>query len=238
MSTEVILASSVIVQALSIAGIVGEQFETPTNTQSAQGLRSLNELLGEFYADGVFLPYPSEVSVDLLDGQETYFVDNLYQVESISYTREGVRYPLRSLTRKQYFNPQRVNDIRSLPTTYFAERQLGGIKLFIYYLPNGNYPLLITGRFQLTDVDFSTDLRLTFDSFYITFLQYLLAQKLAELYSLDLRAVTKRKIAELERRVGDLSPSDVGMRPNGLLVGGDTPSSWMQVNFAPGSGLP
>jgi len=76
------------------------------------------------------------------------------------------------MSRKDYFAGPRVDNINSLPYSYRVERELGGSRIYLYFKPESNYVMKISGKYALTDVALNTDLSLLYDTYYIEYLRY------------------------------------------------------------------
>jgi len=96
-----------------------------------------------------------------------------------------VRFNVIPTLRNQYFGSNRVNNINSLPFSWYWEKQLGGGDLYIYFLPDQDYPCEIHGLFQLNTVSLNQDLSTTIDEFYRTYLRYCLADRICSEYNFD-----------------------------------------------------
>lgn len=60
--------------------------------------------------------------------------------------------------RNAYFGSARVNNIQSLPFTWYFERITGGGNLYVYFSPDQNFPMEIHGIFELTPASLGQDL--------------------------------------------------------------------------------
>lgn len=165
------------------SGIVSRGYETPTGQQTTDGLQFLNELLDDKTIDNGMIPYYSEYDFFAVIGQEKYFIPNLINVDTFVFFIDTVRYQTQNRARRDYFGTSRANNIESLPGSWHIERCLGGANLYIYFLPNQNFPLTIWGQFRLAEVTINQDLSLTLDQFYINFLKFELATRLCAEYN-------------------------------------------------------
>ncbi|MFA6080717.1 MAG: hypothetical protein WC753_04565, partial [Candidatus Gracilibacteria bacterium] len=115
------------------------------------------------------IPYYQEYDFDAVAGQEEYFVPNLVNAETLTFNIGPVRYSTSPMGRKAYFGSGRVDNIQSLPFDWHAERVLGGSNIFLYFVPNTNYPIKIWGKFGFDNVTFNQDLLLIYDEYYVDY---------------------------------------------------------------------
>jgi len=179
--------------AFYASGIVSREFETVSGQQLFDGIEWLNEILAEKTIDSDMVPYESTYELNLVQGQEEYYIEDLIEIDTLTFTIDSVRFPVQQTPRDQYFGSVRVNNIQSLPVCWFMEREYGGARLYIYFQPNSSYVAEIKGIFRLNNVTQGQDLSLTLDQFYITYLKYALACKICDEYSMEIpRGVLKQ----------------------------------------------
>ena len=169
-------ASLLINRAYNLSGIVARDFEETSGSQGSDGLFLLNELLDFQSTDMKLIPYYKRTVLNLVQGQEMYFIPNLYQIETFTFNIGEVRFPTSYMPRIHYFGDGRVDNITALPFSWHLERTTGGSNFYVYFLPQQNYVANITGKYALTDVDLFTDLNTLYDNFYISYLRYGLAE--------------------------------------------------------------
>lgn len=152
---------NLITNAYYISSIVGRDFQTLSGSQLSTGLEVLNDILADKVIETDMVPYwttgfqwPATV------GQEKYFIPNLISVETLVFYIDSVRYNTSEVHRDQYFGSARANNINSLPFTWHQERTLGGVNIFLYFFPQQNYTMEITGLFRLYDVTLNQQLDL------------------------------------------------------------------------------
>jgi hypothetical protein len=140
------------------AGIVSREFETVSGGQIADGLGWLNDILAEKRIDNGMVPYETKYSFLANVGQETYWIPNLIQIDTLVFYLGKVRFTLEYTKRNQYFGSPRVESIDSLPFQWYFERKVGGGNLHLYFLPDRNYPLEAHGTFGIAPVLLNQDL--------------------------------------------------------------------------------
>ncbi len=210
--------TQLITGAFYSSGIVSREFETVSGSELADGLIWLNELIGKKVVEPDLIPYEGSTTFTAVVGQEDYAIDDLIKVDTLTFLKESVRYPMRFVPRNQYRGSNRVETIESLPYQYFFERNLGGATISIYFLPDQAYTFTITGIFRLSEVSLNQDLELTLDRFYITYLRYALAEKICNEYSLPVPRGVAQELAEYQALINKQSrPLDVSIRKRSTL---------------------
>lgn len=202
-------ARQLINNAWYTSGIISQQTQTVSARQINDGLSLLNDVLAIKTANTRLIPYFKQLLLTAVIGQEGYFIENLIEIESLTFNIGPIRYPMQPASRKKYFATSRVDNIASLPFTYHLEREFGGAKLYLYFLPQSNYPLTLWGKFSLDEVTLEQDLSLTFDRFYLTYLRYALAEYMCAFLNISMQQPQKEKLEELENMLVDISPTDL-----------------------------
>ena len=226
--------SELITRAFYLSGKVAQGFETVTGDDLTTGLFLLNALLDTKSADQRHIPYFKETIFSAIIGQQEYFVEDLLMVESATFNISEVRYSMDLVARRDYFGSGRVDNITSLPYQYHVERTKGGSNIFLYFLPEQNYPIKIWGKFSLADVSLNQDLALTLDLYYIEYLRYALAQYIADENGIILKPQLQKRLAEFEKLIIDISPIDFSMSKYSILQSSDGGLNWADINLGKG----
>lgn len=216
------------------AGVVSREFETVSGQQISDGLIWLNDILTEKAVDQKMVPYESTYTFNAVTGQESYTIPDLIQINTITFTKEQVRYSLRNPKRNRYFGAPRVNDLNSLPFSWYFERGFGGGTLFIYFEPDQDYPFEIHGVFRLASVALGQDLSLSIDQFYTTYLRYALADRICAEYNFSTPPNVMRQLSKYESFIGKKSRKiDLRMEKMSTLHTGNG-LNWPQINLGNG----
>lgn len=226
-------AIQLITRAWYTSGIVARQLQTVSGDQGSDGLWLLNELLDFKAADLSLIPYWRRYSFNMVQGQEDYFIPNLYQVETSTFNIGVVRFPMSNQNRTRYFGAGRVDNIQSLPFTWHLERGTGGSTIRFYFLPADNYLCQLTGKFALTDVSLTTDLSSVYDGFYIAYLRHALAEYMCIYYDVEFPADKKLMLTKMENKLRYISPPDLTMQKV-RITGKIEPYDWQHINISPG----
>lgn len=145
-------AIELITGAYYAAGVVGREFETVSGSQLADGLVWLNDVLGQKRVDMGMIAYETTYKFTAREGVERYFIPGLIKIDTIVFYLNTVRYAMQFQQRNSYFGSSRVENITSLPNSWYFEKQTGGGNLYIYFKPNQNYPIEIHGSFEIPEV--------------------------------------------------------------------------------------
>lgn len=226
-------ARDLIANAWYLSGIVSRDLEVVSNSQSADGLRMLNNILAEKSMTGRYIPYYTHIDFPLVVGQEVYTVPNLIEVDVITFNIDTVRYHLARARRRPYFGEGRIDDIDSLPYQYYFEREKDGAKIYLYFRPSDDFLLKITGKFSLGSVTLDTELTDSLDQYYISYLEYALAERLSNFYNFPFAPNHRKVLDELEEQLVDITPKDFSITKISTLK--KTPAlTWADVNLGNG----
>ena len=223
-----------ITEALYESGIVARSFETPTGEQINDGLNFFNDVLDSKRIDEATLPYYVKYDFSAVQGQETYFIPDLIEVETFVFYLDQVRYAVSPMKRLNYFGSPRAENIQSLMTNWHIERTVGGSNLYLYFLPNEDYPCEIWGLFALDSVTLTTELSTGFDRYYINYLEYDLAIYLCQKFNVEVPQGLRARFIKYDRLIRKRSGViDLQNRVISTLAGNST-LNYGQANFGKG----
>jgi len=203
-----LLAVQLINKAYIYSGVVARSLDAVSGDQGADGLTLFNDMLAEKSMTGDLVPYYGKIVVPTVDGQTEYFVQNLIDISTLTFNLNTVRFATGLRKRQAFFGSSRADNIKSLPYTYFWERSNGGAKIYLYFIPNQNYPLTITGKFFLDSVTNDTDLDLTLDRYYQLYLTYCLADYICTWNKVTPNQNVLKKIGEFEDNLFNMNSVD------------------------------
>lgn len=228
------LASQLLVKALRTTGLapadIGNQ---PTSRMMVDALDLLNEILSQINSDGALLPYTTTTFIDLTAGQQTYQIPNLIQWQAIAYYLQDIRYTLYYSARTDYYSSNRADNILSLPYQFHVERTLGGSEISMYFFPQEDYPLQITGLFGFNSVNMGQDISNLFDTYYLKYLRLQLADSICNYYNVPLPANSARELMVIKKQIKRLNNPDLSAQVVPLMGGANFPS-YAQANFRNG----
>ncbi len=204
-------ALQLITKAYYLSQVVSRQLQVVSGEQVSDGLELLNALLDIKGSDLRLIPYYSYAEMDTVNGQELYFLENVLSIDSLTFNIGVVRYPMKEMTRREYFATGRVDNISSLPFSYRQERCLGGTNLYLYFLPAGVYQLKYMAKFGLTNVSLTQDLSLTYDGYYLEYLRFALGEYLCLQYGATFPDLASQKYKEIRKKLMDINPPDLSV---------------------------
>jgi hypothetical protein len=216
------------------SGIVSREFEGVTGPQAAAGLEFLNDLIGDKTIDSSLIPYTDRLNFPAVVGQQEYFIENLIYIETFTFFIQSVRYATQNQQRSKYFGSFRPTNVQSLPFAWHTERCFGGSNLFLFFLPDQNYPLEIWGQFRLAEVTQFQDLSLTLDRFYINFLKFELAVRLCAEFSYSVPPMVQKQLNSYYQQISaKANTMDLSMKKISTLTRGGY-VDYAQVNLGHG----
>jgi len=223
-----------ITDAYYITDIVSPEFDTLNGFQSDQGLKLLNfEVIADLTTTPALIPYYDKFTFDFISGQEEYYIPNIIEIETLTFTINDYRYSTYSQGRRNYFGNSRTNTTTSLPYKWHLEPELGGGRLFIYFLPDSNYPVEIYGKFRISEVTLFQDLSLSLDTFYISYLKYKLSERLFEHYNISIPPNILNRIKEYDLKIRNIAPLDLTTQKISLFPSKRGPN-YVQSNLGRG----
>jgi hypothetical protein len=182
----------------------------------------------------VFAPSRVNAIFSGIPGQETYFIPNLITLNTLTFTKDGVRYSMSMKQRDEYFGTSRTEGINSLPNSYNVERSLGGSAISMYFLPDESYLFEIKGIFSMAEVSLNEDLELTIEGYYRTYLKYALADRLCANYAFEVPTHVKKQLARYQEMICKQSRKlDLRMQKLSTLQNSQG-INWGQVNLGRG----
>ncbi len=225
--------TDLVTRAFYLSQVVSRELETVSGQQLSDGLTWLNALLSLKSANSRLIPYYQLYQFNAVPTVEEYFVPNLVQPETLTFNIGPVRYSTQPVSRRPYFGAGRVDNIYSLPFNWHFERTLGGSNIFMYFIPDQNYPIKIWGKFGFTDVTLNQDLLTLYDQYYIDYLRYRLAQRICSEYGIPMQPQAYQELLEIEDELVDVSPPDMTLTKYSSLQG-STGINWGDINIGRG----
>lgn len=243
-------AQQLITRSWYLSGIVARNLQVVTGDQINDGLAMLNSLLDFKQIDTALIPYWQYIELAATPGQEYYFLPFVTAVESLTFNIDVVRYPMDSVTRRNYYGSARVDNISTLPFSWNFNRCLGGGNLALYFLPEQNFPLKMMVKIFLTDVTLQQDLtnisesvpytfinssNQGYDTSYLEYLRYALARYMCSEYGIIFNPESEKILRSMERMLMFESPPDLSMKKTTILASSEQVGySWGDVNLGRG----
>ncbi len=226
-------ALQLITRSYYLSQIVSRNLQVVTGDQVTDGLYLLNALLDYKSTDLRLIPYFQRYTFNAVQGQESYYIPNLLMVDDLTFNIGEVRYSLIENTRAEYFAGPRVDNIQSLPYCYRIERELGGLRIYLYFVPQDAYVMKLSGKFALSEVALQTDMSLTYDTYYIEYLRYALAAEICEEWGATFPDQSKMKFMAMEKKLMEVSPPDLSINKRAYF-GSHSIFGWQEINLYKG----
>jgi hypothetical protein len=219
-------------RAWFLSGIVGRNLQVPTGEQTSDGLFLLNALLDFKQIETDLIPYWTYIEFEAIPRQEYYFLPYVAAIESLTFNINVIRYPMESVTRRNYYGSARVDNISTLPFSWNYNRALGGGNLALYFKPATCYPLKAMVKLFLTDVCLDTDMSNVsecvpyrfvnssnqgYDSSYLEYLRYALASLMCSEYGIIFNPQSAAVLKSYERKLMYISPPDLSIIKQSIL---------------------
>ncbi len=188
--------NDVIINSLYLLGELGVG-ETPDAFMLSTGLDLLNELIDKFSADSIYIPFLTTIESVFVAGQQTYSISDMVLSSNITANRivdlefanytvqpdasEPIIYPLRIISKAEYYNVVRLENLQTRPGFIFLNKQASESFITVYPAPDQAYPFSIQVKAMIDKLDTQESLS-ELPPFYYGFLKYALARKFLAYY--------------------------------------------------------
>ncbi len=253
-------AQQLITRSWFLSGIVARNLQVPTGDQIYDGLNMLNDLLNFKQIETDLIPYWQYITFNAVPQQEFYFLPYVAEIEEMTFNINVVRYPMVQTSRSNYFGSSRVDNIYTLPFSWNYDRSVGGGQLGMYFIPDQPYPIKMKAKIFLVDVNLDTDLTDVtqsllvpigvpnytlysfinsptqgYDTSYIEYLRYSLAQYMCSEYGILFNPESAKILQSYKRKLMYMSPPDLSGKKLSILYADSAPGySWGDVNLGHG----
>ncbi|HHT9109591.1 MAG TPA: hypothetical protein ACFYDZ_00360 [Candidatus Brocadiaceae bacterium] len=222
--------NELIINALYLLGELGVG-ETPDAFMLSSGLEILNELLAKFDSDSIYIPYLTEISFNLVSGQQTYSISDMIasdvtnnRIVDLSFANytvpsagQGIIYPLQIINKAQYYGVTRLLPLDTRPGFIFLDKQPQQSFVTLYPAPDQPYPCLLGCKVMITSLTADEDLT-TIPPFYYGFLKYCLARKFLSYYpSGNWNDAAETEYQDYYSIIKNANETDLTIRPSAIL---------------------
>lgn len=200
--------TDLVTKSYYLSGVVSRELETVSGTQYDDGLSLLNDILGDKRVQTGMIPYFLPLDFIANVGQEIYFFPGLIDATTITFFLGEVRYYMTKIDRDNWFGNSKALNIESLPGYFHVERCFNtdpligpigdGAKVYLYFIPNQNYPMQIWGKFNMPFVTLGQDLDLSLSRFFINYLKYALTERICDEYNYDVPDRVDQQLEEYQ----------------------------------------
>lgn len=226
--------TQLVAQSFYLSQVVTRQLQTVEGEQFTDGIFLLNSLLGFQSSNLYLIPYFTRSSFLTVIGEGKYFIPNLVSLETLTFNIGPVQFPMKRISREDYFGTGKIDNVNALPFSYHTERALGGMDIYLYFKPGQVLLMKYTGKFSLSQVTAITDLSIYYDLFYIEYLRYALAEYICSEWAVEMPVQAAKKLAQIVKQLKAVSPPDLKMNKASTLQQGTVGITWAQLNLSPG----
>ncbi len=219
--------NEVILRALSLVGVITEG-EVPSGGMMTEGLYTINDIINQFSADSMYIPFQTNVEFTAIYGKDTYSFSDIFPADVNSdrivdliyanYTWDNVIYPVRIINKAQYYNITRLTDLNARPSLIFLNKQAEESFITMYPHPDNPYLFDLGLKVMINQIQQSDLLTAYVPPYYDKFFRYALAREFKAIYPSGNWPETNE--AEYQRMFYDLKHSnevDMTIRPSILL---------------------
>lgn len=198
-------ARDIIYQAMTMLGIYSFG-EIMSQEDAVNGLRILNEILGTYSGNGSIVPYNEKITFNLKSGQQNYTFGKtgptdvnsrkISQLVYVNYFIDDASYPVRILSKNNFYQNYKVDDLKSLPCGCFLQNTTYNSVITFYPVPAENYKCTIVAKFAFDDVELDDRID-EIPPFMRGFLRYSLARELSDMYAVQWTPKQEQQYARL-----------------------------------------
>lgn len=220
-----------IISALYLIGELGVG-ETPDNFMLSTGLEIMNEILDGYSNAGIYIPFLTTITFELIAGQSRYRVSDVVPADIDSnriidlafanytvdpYTQQPITYPLSIITKATYYDNVVLQKLQTRPQVIFLDKQANESYITVYPVPDRNYLTTIQAKIALTNFSYNQDLTEVPPSMY-GFIKYAVARELRSYYpSSNWNETAEDKYQEYLANLKATNEIDVSIRSTTLL---------------------
>jgi len=241
MSQTVRTTNELIISSLYLLGELGVN-ETPDSFMLSTGLELLNELFDKFASDSIYIPYLTEISFNMVQGQATYSIsdmivsdvteDRIVDLSFANYTvpsaGQGIIYPLKIINKAQYYNVTRLLPLETRPGFIFLDKQPIQTFVTLYPQPDQPYPCLLGAKVMMDKVIANQSLD-EIPPFYYGFLKYCLSRAFRSYYpSGNWTDTAEQEYENYLSIIKNSNETDLTIRPSAVLSRAE-PFYWQNI---------
>src|ERR1700684_224403 len=176
--------NDVIINSLYLIGELGVG-EAADAFMLSTGLELINEILDGFSADSIYIPFLTTLNFNFVVGQDTYSISDMMtadvsgdRVVDLTFANyivqptasEPIVYPMRILTKAEYYNVVRLQNLQARPGFIFLNKQANESFVTTYPSPDQPYPCVLQVKSMINSLSANQDLT-ELAPFYYGFLQ-------------------------------------------------------------------
>lgn len=249
MSQVVRTTNELIVNALYLTGELGVG-EPADDFMLTTGLDLINELLDKFSADSIYIPFLTSLESVFNPGQHTYVVSDMepaginvdivadrfvdlsfanYEVPvGSSPNQTRLVYPLRIISKEEYYGVIRQNTLMTRPGFIFMNKQDLYTEFTVYPAPDQPYPYKIQVKSMLNQLG-NQDTLGELPPNYYGFMKYALARKFLGYYpSANWPSTNEDEYQDYYNTFKNANETDMTIRPSVIFTAPE-PFYWPNI---------
>lgn len=224
--------NDVIINALYLLGELGVG-ETPDSFMLTTGLDLLNEIIDKFSSDSIYVPFLTTLNFNFVVGQDTYSISDMVasnvtanRVVDLSFANYTVPtsgstqlvYPLRIISKAQYWNVVRQTNLTTRPGSIFLNKQDDQSFVTVYPVPDQTYTCTIQVKSMINKLEAQDTLGELPPNWY-GFLKYALGRKFLAYYpSGNWPSVNESEYNDYYEALKNVNETDLTIRPSIVLT--------------------
>jgi len=234
--------NELIVNALYLTGELGVG-EPADSFMLTTGLELINELLDGWSSDSIYIPFLTTIDFTFVPGQGEYTISNIgtpnitgnqivdlsfanYEVPTTGSTR--LSYPLRIISKAEYYNVWRQTNVQTRPIYVFLNKQATESIVTVYPLPDQPYECKIQVKSYLNKLE-AQDTLAGLPPLAYGLLKYALARKFIAYYpSANWPQMNEAEYERYFQMFKNFNETDLTIRPSEILA---TPGPYYWQNI-------
>lgn len=218
--------------------------ETPDAFMLVTGLDLINELLDKFSADSIYIPYLTTIDHVFTVGKDTYSIsdmvigtdiiaDRVVDLSLANYAvqpaaSEPIVYPLKILSKANFYNVVHLNHLLARPGFIFLDKQPLESFVRVYPTPDQPYPFRLQMKVMLNSLTNQSNLNELPPNYY-GFLKYALARKFLAYYpSGNWPQTNEEEYQDYYNTFKNANETDLTIRPSVTLTAPE-PFYWPNI---------
>lgn len=233
--------NELIINSLYLLGELGVG-ETPDAFMLSTGLELINELISKFSADSIYIPFLKTVNFNMVSGQASYTIGNAVtndvvadRVVDLTFANylvpssgQGILYPLKIITKSQYYGVTRLTPLDTRPGFIFLDKQATQSIVTLYPAPDQPYPCTLNIKVMVDQLD-EHELLTELPPFYYGFMKRALARIFKSYYpSGNWTSEMEEEYMEYYNIMKNANETDVTIRPSAILTRPE-PFYWQNI---------
>lgn len=195
--------------------------EIPSAVQMSDGFNLLNDLISLFNASELYIPYQSIINFDMVAGNNKYIFSNetqpvgpnlpvpivsnpIIELDFVNLTFGNVIYPVRIISKAEFYNNIRVVGLPGIPVFCFLSPQptMGTSTIVEFYpFPVRTFDVQMKCKVALNYLTRFTNVT-NLPAFYFRFLRYALARELMSFYpSANWSATDEKEFLDMKEKM-------------------------------------